>query len=98
MKPGQIVPESTCISTEITDWKRDEAVNLGNLNCLRVNTSIDIPHRSHSHSHQIDAHAFHECDIIKPNGNESNLTLHLKMETLNLKTDFPEDVEFTLGT
>lgn len=67
-------------------WKQNEAVfNLENLNCLRKSASnIEYPNSS-------------SCDITKKD-NETNLALHLKMETLNLNTDFPDEMELALGT
>lgn len=62
--------------------------NLENVNCL---AERQYP----SHINQFDAGVFRECENTKKSPNESdkdtNLTLHLRLETLNLNVDIPDD-------
>lgn len=96
LKSCPIVPES---SPQITEWKNYGAMpkmfDLESLNCLKVNaTSLDYPQNSPiTQSNQIiNTDAFNECDLMKSNEHDGNLGLHLKMESLDLNTDFPDDI------
>lgn len=95
LSSSSIVPDSP----QTTEWKNNGAIpkmfNLENLNCLRVNaTNVEYPYSAAGRSHQIKTNVFHGCDTIKPKDSD----LHLQMETLNLNTEFPDEMELTLGT
>lgn len=60
------------------------------VNCL---TECQCPFESSSHIHQFDANVFHDTtqSSTVQNDDDTNLTLHLRLETMNINVDMPDE-------